>query len=113
MAEYSVMTLVAVSATVVGDLFVLRTRLVAKRAFWISLGIMWAFQVLVDGWLTKLSAPIVLYNEDRFSGRRVFFDSPVEDFGFGFAMILLTLSVWEALQRRAGGETRIRKVRRQ
>lgn len=99
MAEYTVMTVGAVVATVALDLWVLRTRVLVQRAFWISLAIMWSFQVLVDGWLTKLSSPIVLYNDDRFSGRRVFFDSPVEDFGFGFAMILLSLSVWEVTGR--------------
>jgi lycopene cyclase domain-containing protein len=110
MAEYTIMTGVAVAATVALDLALLRTRVLAQRAFWISLAIMWGFQVLVDGWLTKLSSPIVLYNEDRFSGRRVFFDSPVEDFGFGFAMILLTLSVWNATGGRQRPARRHRAV---
>jgi lycopene cyclase domain-containing protein len=102
MGEYTALAAVGVVATVMFDLFVVRTRVVRTASFWTSLGIMWAFQVLVDGWLTKLSAPIVLYNPDTFSGRRVFFDSPVEDFAFAFAMIVLTLSVWDHLGRRDG-----------
>ena len=56
---------------VILDVVVLRTRVATTGAFWLSLTIMWAFQVLVDGWLTKLSSPIVIYNEERFSGVRI------------------------------------------
>jgi len=41
------------------------------------------FQAVVDGWLTKLSAPIVIYNEQHSTGIRFPFDIPVEDFLFG------------------------------
>lgn len=100
MPEYTVLTVVAVIVVVAVDLSVLRTRLLATTNFWISLAIMWFFQIFVDGWLTKLSSPIVLYDPDQFSGIRVFFDSPIEDFAYGFALILLTLSVWQWLGRR-------------
>ncbi len=100
MGEYTALTLIAVVVVVVVDWSVLRTRLVSTVAFWVSLGIMWGFQILVDGWLTKLTSPIVLYDEEAFSGVRLFFDSPIEDFGFGFVLILSTLSVWTALGRR-------------
>ena len=102
MPEYTALTVLGVAVAVAVDVAVLRTRLVTSKAFWVSLAIMWFFQIFVDGWLTKLSAPIVLYAPEHFSGIRVFFDSPIEDFGFGFALILLTLSVWEALGRRRG-----------
>ena len=45
----------------------------------------------------RASDTIVIYNEADFSGVRVFFNSPIKDFGFGFALILLTLSVWTRL----------------
>ena len=62
------------------------------------------FQILVDGWLTKLSAPIVVYDPRRFSGIRAPFDIPVEDFLFGFALIALTIILWErAGQREVAG----------
>lgn len=100
MPEYTILTLTAVVVVVVLDLALVRTRVLATVSFWITLSIVWCFQILVDGWLTKLRAPIVIYDEDSFSGVRIFFDSPVEDFGFGFAMIVATLMVWEKLARR-------------
>src|SRR5687767_12528101 len=100
MPEYTIAAAVAVAAAVALDLRVLRTGLLRTTSFWITLGITWGFQVPVDGWLTKLSSPIVVYHPDRFSGARIFWDSPVEDFLFGFALILATLAVWRALGRR-------------
>lgn len=100
--EYTLLTLLAIGIVIGLDLLVLRTRLLRTVGFWLSLGIMWSFQVAVDGWLTRLDAPIVLYADERFSGVRIFLDSPIEDFGFGFAMILATLMAWTVLGRRAG-----------
>jgi hypothetical protein len=51
----------------------------------------------VDGWLTKLSDPIVIYNPDEMLGLRVPWDIPVEDYGFGFAMVTLTILTWRRL----------------
>jgi lycopene cyclase domain-containing protein len=99
MPEYTLLTVVALVAVVTLDLVVVRTRLLATITFWITTTIVLSFQVLVDGWLTKLSAPIVLYDEAQFSSVRVGFDSPLEDFGFGFAMVLATLMVWEVVGR--------------
>ncbi len=56
------------------------------------------FQIPVDGWLTKLSAPIVIYNEQHTSGFRFPFDIPVEDFLFGWAMVTAVLLLWERQQ---------------
>ena len=105
MPEYTVLTVLGMAAAAAVDLRVLRTRLLGTSTFWMSLGIMWFFQIFVDGWLTKLSSPIVRYDPDQFSGIRLFFDSPVEDFGFGFAMILLTLSTWQWLGARRDDRT--------
>ncbi len=55
---------------------VLRTGLFRRAAYWISMVIVIGFQILVDGWLTKLSAPIVIYNEQHTSGIRFPFDIP-------------------------------------
>ena len=53
------------------------------------------FQILVDGWLTKLSAPIVIYDEHHTMGIRFPFDIPVEDFLFGWALVTAVLVGWE------------------
>jgi lycopene cyclase domain-containing protein len=72
----------------------LRTGLFGRPAYWITLAITWVFQIPVDGWLTKLSAPIVIYNRHDLSGARFPWDIPVEDFVYGFALITLVLLLW-------------------
>lgn len=62
--------------------------------YWASMGIVFFFQAWVDGWLTKLSAPIVIYDPAQHAGIRFPWDIPVEDFGFGFAMLTLTIVCW-------------------
>ena len=99
MPEYTSLTIFAIGAAVAIDMVLLRTRLVSRLTFWISLGLMFFFQVFVDGWLTRSDRTIVIYDPDRLSGVRLFFNTPVEDFGFGFALILCTLSVWTRLAR--------------
>ena len=48
-----------------------------------------------DGWLTKRSAPVVIYNQRHTSGVRFPFDIPIEDFLFGFALVTAVLLLWE------------------
>jgi hypothetical protein len=107
-------TQLAVSSVVVAvllDLFVLRTRLVGRRVFWVSYAIMFGFQLLTNGVLTGLK--VVRYDGDVIIGNdspavgpppmfgqgRIAF-APVEDLMFGFGLILLTLSTWIWLGRR-------------
>lgn len=87
------------------DLAALRTRVVLQARFWIAALIVEAFQIPVDGWLTKLSSPVVIYDPAHFSGVRVFFSSPVEDFVYGLALLIVTISIWVATgrTRRGGG----------
>ncbi len=101
MPAYTVLTIVAVILAVLFDLFVTRSRVVTTGRFWASLAIMFFFQVFVDGWLTRSEGTIVIYDQSETSGIRVFFNTPIEDFGFGFALILLTLSTWDWLGRGA------------
>jgi lycopene cyclase domain-containing protein len=97
--EYTIASIAAVIVVVAVELLWLRTGIFATATYWIAYGIIVFFQILVDGWLTKLSSPIVLYNRDEFSGWRVFFDSPVEDFLFGFALVTLPIMLWERAGR--------------
>lgn len=100
MPEYPLFTLVAIVLVVVAELAWLRTGIFRTAQYWIAIAIVWAFQVLVDGWLTKLSDPIVIYNPAQQSGIRFPWDIPIEDFGFGWAMVTLTILVWKKLDRR-------------
>ena len=77
------------------ELAVLRTGLFRRPAYWLSMLIVLGFQVPVDGWLTKLSSPIVGYDDRQLSGARFPFDIPVEDFLFGFALVTAVLLRWE------------------
>jgi lycopene cyclase domain-containing protein len=103
---YTVAALLGVVAALVVDLAVLRTRLVLRRVWWTAYAIVVFFQLLTNGVLTGLG--MVRYNPDDILGdgtprllggwRLVY--APVEDLAFGFAMILLALSVWVWLGRR-------------
>src|SRR4249919_2004918 len=92
---YTLPAVLAVIAVCVLEMRVLRARLFRRPAYWISMVIVLGFQIPVDGWLTKLSAPIVLYNEQHTSGVRFPFDIPIEDFLFGFALVTAVLLLWE------------------
>ena len=98
--DYTIGAICAPVAVVAVELTALRTGILRRPRFWVTIAITLAFQVAVDGWLTKLSAPVVAYRPAAISGVRWPWDIPVEDFGFGFAMITLTLAVWERVLRR-------------
>ncbi len=91
---YTLPAVLAVILVAVLEFRVLRTGLFRKPAYWISMVIVFGFQSLVDGWLTKLSAPIVIYNEKHTSGVRFPWDIPVEDFLFGWALVTAVLLLW-------------------
>lgn len=95
MPGYTLSALAACLAVLGLELAVLRTGLLRRHTYWIAFGIILFFQVVVDGWLTKLTAPIVLYARQHFSGIRFPWDIPVEDYLFGWAMCTLALLLWE------------------
>ena len=82
------------------ELAALRTGLFRRPAYWLSMLIVLGFQIPVDGWLTKLSSPIVIYDDKQLSGVRFPFDIPVEDFLFGFALVTAVLLLWERQRAR-------------
>ena len=102
--DYTIAALCAPIAVVAVELTALRTGILRRPRFWVTIAITLAFQVAVDGWLTKLSAPIVAYRPAAISGLRWPWDIPVEDFGFAFAMITATLALWERALRRERAE---------
>lgn len=110
MPEYTLLTLIALVAVVAIELAWLRTGLFRTTRYWIAMAIVLGFQVLVDGWLTKLDAPIVNYAPEHFLGVRAPWDIPIEDFGFGIAMVTLTMLIWEALGRRDARRAREREA---
>jgi len=97
---YTVPAITAALAVGVLELTVLRTGLFRRPAYWLSLLIVIGFQIAVDGWLTKLSAPIVVYDNRQTSGIRFPLDIPIEDFFFGFALVTAVLLLWERQRER-------------
>lgn len=98
--EYTALAVLSVPLVVALELAWLRTGLFRQPRYWVAMVIVLGFQVPVDGWLTKLSAPIVLYDDAQTLGVRVPWDIPVEDFAFGFSMVTLALLVWVRLGQR-------------
>jgi lycopene cyclase domain-containing protein len=95
--SYTALAVVAVLATLLCDLAVLRTRLLFRRVYWVSYAIVLAFQLLVNGVLT--GRRVVRYDPGTITGVRIAY-APVEDLMFGFALVTITLSVWVWLGRR-------------
>jgi lycopene cyclase domain-containing protein len=100
MPEYTVLAATSVVLVLLLERFALRTGLLRDPSYWISLAICFGFMVLVNGWLTKLSAPIVIYTRSENLGVRFPWDIPVEDFAFGWSMLTLTMLLWDRAGRR-------------
>ena len=83
----------------------MRTGLFRRAAYWTAMAIVLAFQVPVDGWLTKLPAPVVWYAPSQMSGLRFPLDIPVEDFLYGFSLVTAALLLWERAGVRGSGHT--------
>ncbi|MEY2447889.1 MAG: hypothetical protein QOH79_1365 [Acidimicrobiaceae bacterium] len=98
--EYTVAAFAAAVLVVIVDLRVWRTGLFRSPVYWTAIGICLFFMILVNGWLTKLSAPIVSYDPDQKTPWRFPWDIPIEDFAFGFALLHWVLARWV----RSGGE---------
>ena len=106
---YTLPALLSVPAVLALELCVLRTGLFRKGSYWITMVIVLGFQIPVDGWLTKLSDPIVLYDPQHILGVRIPWDIPIEDFLFGFSLVTAVLLVWQrqrGKQREARDGTR-------
>ena len=94
---YTQISILAVLIAVILDLFVIKTVLLKRAAFWSSYAIILPFQFLTNWWLT--SRNIVMYDPDVITGIR-FFSAPAEDVLFGFALILSVQSLWVNLGKR-------------
>lgn len=103
-AEYTIAAVAAPVAVVALELAVLRTGILRDARYWATVAITLALQVLVDGWLTSRAAPIVSYNPRATLGIRAPWNIPIEDFGFGFALVTLTVMLWQWHQRPRQGE---------
>jgi lycopene cyclase domain-containing protein len=97
MMEYTFAATISVGAAAALD-YLLRTRILRTKRFWIFMAVMFGFKTIVNGYLTW--RPIVLYGEGFFLGVRVF-TIPLEDYLYGFALMTVSVVLWEYLRRRA------------
>ena len=103
---YTTLALLAVVAAVAMDRWVVRTRLTGTGCWWTAYGIIVAFQLLTNGWLTGRG--IVRYDPDTILGGRAIVlvgdgrlvYAPMEDLAFGFALVLTTCVAWVWLGNR-------------
>lgn len=93
---YTLAVVVGLAVALLLDLAVLRTRLIQSVTFWATYPIIVFFQLLSNGILAGQG--IVQYNPQAIIGWRVAY-APVEDLGFGFALVLTTLSLWTWRER--------------
>jgi lycopene cyclase domain-containing protein len=99
MPIYPTLALVALVVVVTLELRVLRSGLFREPAYWVSMTICLAFMIPVDGWLTKHSAPIVLYRPEDTSGLYPIWDIPLEEYAYAFALLTLVMLAWDRLGR--------------
>ena len=93
---YSLLAVIAVVAAILVDLAITRSRILATGKFYFAWAILVFFQLLTNGWLTGRN--IVMYDEAQIVGLRLAY-APVEDLLFGFALVVVTISVWVRLQK--------------
>lgn len=95
MPAYPVFSVLAALAVVALELGWLRTGIFRRPAYWITMVVVFAFMIPVDGWMSKVPNPIVVYDPAVLSGLRFPIDIPVEEFVYAFAMVTLALVLWE------------------
>ena len=92
--EYTGLALLALGLVAVLDRL-LHTNIFRQKLTYPFLAISTAFMLIFNGYLT--ARPVVLYGESYQLGLRIF-TIPVEDFVYGYALLLLCLVVFERLK---------------
>jgi lycopene cyclase domain-containing protein len=113
---YTQLGIVAVAIMVIVDLWVLRTRLLRRRVFWAAYAIIVFFQLVTNGMFTgfgivQYDGAAIVGSSSPAMGPPPFFGdgriafAPVEDLLFGFALVLMSLSLWVWWGRRGVDQT--------
>ena len=89
--EYTIGAAAAAAVTAFLDVWVLRTRVLLDRRMPIVAALILFFMLITNGWLT--GRPIVIY-DDRYRAFPRLGTIPLEDFLFGFALVIQSLMWW-------------------
>lgn len=89
--EYTAISLAILNASIIFDK-IYGAKLFRRKIFWIYISIVSVFTLIFNGYLTW--RPIVTYNEIYQIGFRIF-TIPIEDFLFGYALIILSTTIFE------------------
>lgn len=95
MPLYPVLATSAAIVVVALEFIYFQSGIFRSRAYWVSMVIVIGFMIAVDGWLTKLSAPIVIYNDANTSGVRPVWDILIEEYAFAFALLTMVVLLWD------------------
>ena len=93
--EYTGLVFIFLTISVLIDQ-ILKTDLIVKKRFYYFLAMIIGFTLIFNGFLTW--RPVVLYGEEFQIGFRII-TIPIEDFGYGIALLFLNTSIFEKLNR--------------
>ena len=100
MPIYPALALLAAVLVVAAELLWFRSGIFRSRAYYVSMLIVFGFMVAVDGWLTKLSAPIVIYDDTQTTGIRPIWDILLEEYAYAFALLTMIILLWDRAGQR-------------
>ena len=95
MPIYPALAFLAAALVVAAELLWFRSGIFRSRAYYVSMLIVFGFMVAVDGWLTKLSAPIVIYDDTQTTGIRPVWDILLEEYAYAFALLTMIILLWD------------------
>jgi lycopene cyclase domain-containing protein len=92
--QYTGLVFIFLSIAIFLDYY-LKTELIAQKRFYLYLFFIIFFTLIFNGYLT--GRPVVLYGESFQLGFRVI-SIPIEDFGYGIALLFMCTSIYERLK---------------
>lgn len=91
--SYTVLALLGVALAIIFEKLI-GAKLFKSPNFYLAYSIVLFFQLVTNGYLTGNG--IVTYDENQIMGIRIV-NAPLEDLLFGFALVVLSMSIWSRL----------------
>lgn len=100
MPEYTITVIASLLLVGILDVFVLKTKLYANKKFLVFIVFVILLQTIVDNYLNgrwwQDSFIVGPYGEEFYSGIKII-ETPLENYGFGIAMMWLNVMIFEKL----------------